>query len=173
MLTRIFVAHRKTALALAVLFVLAIPLPHQVVPAWPMRLIDQFGVARPGIETTQTWRHRAYQTDKLSETRRSDEQGRVAFPERMVWGSGLRYLYGVVRNLAEDGTDAGFGPDVWVFARADADNGGRNVYTVGQTPPETMVIHRYGVCVSVRPENPPAVPPADTVQGRSLDKLAP
>ncbi|NTV94707.1 MAG: hypothetical protein HGA75_04735 [Thiobacillus sp.] len=137
-------------------------------PAWPMRLIDQFGAARPGIETTQTWRHLAYQSDKQSETRHSDAQGRVAFPERVVWGSALRYLYGIVRNLAQDGTDAGFGPDVWVFAKADAANGGRNVYTPGQAPPDIMVIHRYGVCVSVRP----AAPPAEPVQ-RPLDKLGP
>lgn len=155
------------------LLILAIPIPHQVVPAWPMKLVDQFGVAQPGIETTQTWRHLVYQTDKQSETRRSDAQGRVAFPERIVWGSGLRYLYGVVRNLAQEGVDARFGPDVWVFARADAANGGRNVYTPGQTPPDTVVIHRYGVCVTVRPAKPPAAPAAGTVPGRPLDRLAP
>lgn len=173
MLTKILVSHRKAALALGVLLVLAVPTPHQVAPPWPMRLIDQFGVAQAGVETTQTWRHLAYQTDTLSETRRSDEQGRVAFPERIVWGSGLRYLYGVVRNLAQDGTDAGFGPDVWVFAKADADNGGRNVYTPGQTPPDTVVIHRYGVCASVRPAKPPAAPAAGTVPARPLDRLVP
>lgn len=172
MLTKILVSHRKAAIAAAVLLILALPTPHQVAPAWPMRVVDQFGVPQPGIEATQTWRHLTYQPDKLSETRLADAQGRVAFPERVVWGSGLRYLYGIVRNLAQYGTDAGFGPDVWIYAKATSTNGGCNVYTPSQAPPDTLVIHRLGVCVSVLPANPAATP-AEPAGGRPLDRLAP
>lgn len=169
-LTKLPVTHPKAALALAVLLILALPTPHRVAPAWSMKLVDQFGVTQAGVPTTQTWRHLAYQPDKLSETRRSDERGRVAFPERRVWGSTLRYLYGVASNLARNGTDAGFGPDVWVFAKESGTDGGCNVYTPGQAPPDTLVIHRYGVCVSIRPARTPA---ADPVPGRPLDRLGP
>lgn len=163
---------------------MAIPLPHQVAPAWPMQLVDQFGVAQAGIATTLTWRHLVCQPQKQAETRRSDALGRVAFPERTVWGSGLRYLYGVVRNVAQYGTDAAFGPDVWVYAKEDTANGGCNVYTRGQTPPDTVVIYRYGVCPSIRPVNPPSTahtgsslkdgqPTAKIQRHPSLDKLTP
>ncbi len=150
---RFIISHRKTAMALAVLICLAIPVPHQIVPAWPLRLIDQHGIALGGIATTQTWRHLVYQPRPMTETRRSDTQGRLSFPERVIWGSGLRYLYGVVANIAQHGTDAAFGPDVWVYAKADADFGGSNIYTSGQAPPDTVVLLRYGVCPATNSTN--------------------
>ena len=151
MLTKILASHRKAALLLAALLILAIPVPHRIVPDWPMRVIDQNGTAVDGIATTQTWRHLVYQPQMLAETRRSDSQGRLTFPERTAWGSGLRYLYGLVANVAQHGASASFGPDVWVYAKKAADFGSSNVYTRGQTPPDTLVIRRYGVCPATGP----------------------
>ena len=157
MLTKILASHRKTAFALAVLLILAIPLPHRIVPAWPLRVIDQNGIAVGGIAITQTWRHLVYQPQLQAETSRADAEGRLTFPERAAWGSGLRYLYGLVANVAQDGVSAAFGPDVWVYAKQDDDFGSSNVYTSGQTPPDTLVIRRYGVCPASGPAySPPA-----------------
>jgi len=171
MLTNILASHRKAAFALAGLLILAIPVPHRIAPAWPLRLIDQNGIALGGIETTQTWRHWVYQPQLQAETRSSDAQGRLAFPERTVWGSALRYLYGHVANIAQHGADAAFGPDVWVYAKKDTAFGGSNVYTLGQTPPDTVVIHRYGVCPAAGPERSPH--PAQTGSGQQAGMLAP
>lgn len=163
MLTKILASHRKASLVLAVLLILAIPVPHQIVPAWPMRVIDQDGMAVSGIATTQTWRHPVYQPQMLAETRRSDSQGRLSFSERTAWRSGLRALYGLIANVARHGASASFGPDVWVYVKKDENFGSSNVYTRGQTPPDTLVIRRYGVCPVDRPSASPAGPGEQTV----------
>jgi hypothetical protein len=168
MLTKILASHRKATFVLAFLLILAIPVPHQIVPAWPMRVIDQNGRAVSGIATTQTWRHPVYHPQMLAETRRSDFRGRLTFPERTAWSSGLRYLYGLIANVAQHGASASFGPDVWVYAKKDADFGSSNVYTRGQTPPDTLVIHRYGVCPATGPAYQPAAAPTGAVK---LDAL--
>ena len=158
MLTKIVASHRKVFFLLAVVLILAIPMPHQIVPAWPMRVIDQDGMAVGDISTTQTWFHPVYQPQMLTETRRSDSMGRLTFPERTAWSSGLRYLYGLIANVAQHGTSASFGPDVWVYVKKDEDFGSSNVYTRGQTPPDTLVIRQYGVCPAYRSSASPAGP---------------
>lgn len=121
-------------------------MPSLIVPAWPLRLVDNAGAPRPGMAMVQTWRHPLLQPDLREETRLTDSSGHVAFPERKAWGNGLLYAYRAIANILQSGITVGFGPDVWVRARQDAKNSGGNFYVRGRSPPDTIVIHRDGVC---------------------------
>jgi hypothetical protein len=130
----------------AVLLVLILPLPHRIAPTWSLRLVDNAGIPQAGIPTVQTWRHPLYQPDERAETLRSDAQGRVTFPERNAWGIAVVHGYRALAKIFGVGLVAGFGPVVWVNARKNAEFSGANLYVSGQSPPDTIVIHRDGVC---------------------------
>ncbi|RLJ64818.1 hypothetical protein [Sulfurisoma sediminicola] len=130
----------------AVLLVLFLPLPHRIAPAWSLRLVDNAGMPQAGVPTVQTWQHPLFQPDEREETLRSDAQGRVTFPERQAWGIGAVHGYRALAKAFGVGLVSGFGPVVWVHARVSAERSGANLYVSGQTPPDTIVIHRDGVC---------------------------
>ena len=75
-----------------------------VVPEWPIRVVDESGQSKPGIEVRQHWNHYSFDGSGIGgfyggeDTRTSDANGAIVFPERSFRASPLRIAFAYVGN---------------------------------------------------------------------------
>jgi hypothetical protein len=75
--------------------VLLIPFPTTVVPEWRLRLVDEQGKPRAGVQVTQVWKHYSLEWGGCcdnEEERWTDGNGFVVFPRRTIWAGLLRRI---------------------------------------------------------------------------------
>ncbi|HKZ81148.1 MAG TPA: hypothetical protein VJ124_22950 [Pyrinomonadaceae bacterium] len=63
---------------------LVYPFESTVVPEWNVRIIDESGNPVRNLSITQGWADYSLQSKRAEETRRTDSQGHVYFPRRVV-----------------------------------------------------------------------------------------
>ena len=112
-------------------------------PRWQLRVVDDGGTAVRDIRVTEHWQHYLVESEGHEEVLRTDESGRVDFPERTVRASIASRLLAKLRRFGSLGTPARSGPYASVVVWGSRDY--ETVVAVYQpeAPPQSeVVVHR-------------------------------
>jgi len=96
-----------------------IPFPSVTVPEWRVQFVDRKGRPFVGLEVKQTWQNYSTENRSHQESRRTDSQGYVSFPERTNWASMATRILGPLANFLGSLWEASYGPSSWLIAACD------------------------------------------------------
>lgn len=104
-------------LVLAILVAVS-PYESTIVPAWKLRVVDETGTPYVGKQVNQTWKHYSLDKDPGTniESRYTDSNGYVAFPERTIKASLLSRVVRSVYSAAMTLAHGGYGVHAYVSA---------------------------------------------------------
>jgi hypothetical protein len=117
------------------------PLETVDVPAWKLRIVNERGTPYAGIEVTQAWKNYTLETQagQNFDTRITDNDGYVEFPERRTRASVTRRVFLTIYSALMKLAHGGFG--VHAYVHASGPTGYRSVdYTPGKPPPAELVL---------------------------------
>lgn len=121
-----------------------IPYETTVVPKWKIRVIDETGAAYASMRVRQSWRHYTLETEpgENSDTRLTDAEGYVEFPERRVGASILgRVVRSVFAVLGRFLAHGGLG--IRAYIDSSGPQGYRSIdYTPGSPLPTELILPR-------------------------------
>ncbi|HEX8720126.1 MAG TPA: hypothetical protein VF736_05755 [Pyrinomonadaceae bacterium] len=100
----------------AAMAVLLLPMKKTVAPAAQVRVYDEAGLPAGRIIVKQQWEYRASGSEGHEEILRTDENGRVSFPERTENISTLRLVISFVREIIHLPHGYGLGPYATIWA---------------------------------------------------------
>jgi hypothetical protein len=108
-------ARRKFLIRLfAVVFVFSliffVPYKSTTSPAWMIQVVDEQGKPVSGLGVAEEWSYFGIDFNPMIENAKTDAQGRVTFPRRVIWASLASRL------LNPQGASEKLGPSVWVLA---------------------------------------------------------
>lgn len=143
------VCHMKPAKTWgAVLFVCALGLaaglqPYEtiVIPAWRIRVVDEYGEAYRGMAVTQAWKHYTLETEagQNLDTHVTNDSGYVEFPERRIKASFIRRLFLTVFSGVMTLAHGGFGVHAYIYASGPPGYSEAK-YVVGKPLPSQLVL---------------------------------
>ena len=87
---------RAAAIVIACAVVLFCPYKSTTAPAWHVQVVDESGKPISGIRVQQGWQYFDIDVSPRDDDRLTDSQGRVAFPQRIIWASLARRVLAVV-----------------------------------------------------------------------------
>ncbi len=79
-------------------------------PQWNLQVVDANGNPVSGLLVAEEWSYFGIDFNPMIENARTDAQGRVTFPRRVIWASLASRL------LNPQGASEKLGPSVWVLA---------------------------------------------------------
>lgn len=79
-------------------------------PRWQLRVVDDVSTPVHDLNVTEHWQHYLVEAEGHEEVRRTDDRGRVDFPERTVRASIAARVVGVLRRFSKLGAPARSGP---------------------------------------------------------------
>jgi hypothetical protein len=118
------------------------PFQQTIIPAWPLRIVDNHGSPVSEINVTEHWQHWLFEKDAHDDLRKPGPDGRVSFPERTMRTSLLNRLLTRVHRRATEGRDAKVEPAASIVVW-----GSKNhqitvaVYRIGELPQSEIVVH--------------------------------
>jgi hypothetical protein len=90
-----------------------------VVPAWKVQVVNQDDKPMPGVLVRQVWQDYDVEEEGHEQDKRSDENGYVSFPERVIHTTPEARAMGRAKNTRKLGVHASFGPSAFVMAFND------------------------------------------------------
>jgi hypothetical protein len=124
----------------SLLAVLLFPYRTTCVPEWKVRVIDEKGAPIARIWVNQSWENYSLRPGKVySETRYTDTDGWVDFPERTMRASLRRRAWGPIREVLKLGIHASTGNHAMVLA-SDTNRRGVLVYNGGNIPGQLLIV---------------------------------
>ena len=119
---------RITVTIFGAILLLFMPFPTQMVPKWKLLVVDEQGQPLANVKVEQSWEHYSFIGVKGFDERRSDENGYVMFPQRLLWAGLISRIVSPI--LAEIGTlvhgSTGLSIDARVFDQKRYYSGGNN-----------------------------------------------
>ena len=114
-----------------------------IVPRWQLRVVDDTGAPVRDIKVTEHWQHYLVESEGHEEVLRTDEGGRVDFPERTVRASFASRAMGKVRRFGSSGTAARSDPYASVVVWGSRDYEIVVAVYQPEVPPQSEVVaHR-------------------------------
>jgi hypothetical protein len=80
-----------------------IPLPQTVVPAWTAVIVDEAGAPQAGVTVREAWEHYSLEKQSHQQEVRTDANGSVSFPRRILWRPYAVNLVQKIRKTAYSG----------------------------------------------------------------------
>lgn len=113
-------------------------------PRWHLRVVDDAGTSLRDIRVTEHWQHYLVESGGHEEVQRTDESGRVDFPERTVRASIAFRVWAKLRRVGSSGAAARSGPYVSVVVWGNRDyETGVAVYEPEAPLQNEIVVHRH------------------------------
>ena len=129
------------ALLVFVASLLLYPFKVTVVPVWRVQVVDTSGSPVSNMLVGQDWRHYSIEREGHWDESITDEDGYVAFPERVLRASLCRRLIGGVAN-APWLPHSGSGPHSFILVLAGPDYLNDAALYNGSEPPSSRVVLR-------------------------------
>lgn len=123
--------------------VFSYPFTSTVVPAWRMRIVEETGRPYAGIQINQSWKHYSLELEagENGETRSTDRNGYVEFPERNLRMSLLSRIFRVTFTHASTILHGSTGITAYIMVTGP--QGFKRVdYVPGESPPSEIVLPR-------------------------------
>jgi hypothetical protein len=128
------------ALLVVVVLVLVYPFKTVVVPAWPLRVIDNSNRPIAGINVTEHWQHYLLEDEGHEVLQRSDEFGAVSFPERSIRASLLRRGYRMLTKIGREGFRGRWDRYGSVVVRGSREHATTTAVHVPETVPQNSIV---------------------------------
>lgn len=113
------------------------------VPAWGLKVVDEFERPYPNMQVTQVWKNYTLETEpgQNFDTRVTDSDGYVGFPERVikmsVLGRAARTMYSHAMRLVHGSVG------IQAYVHASGPQGYEEVmYVSGEPLPNTLILKR-------------------------------
>jgi hypothetical protein len=110
---------RFLLLTVLLAFAVCIPFPSVTVPEWKVQFVDHKGRPFAGLEVEQTWKNYSTENSEHRESRRTDSQGYISFPERTNRASMMTRILGPIANFLSSLWEASYGPSTSLFPICD------------------------------------------------------
>jgi hypothetical protein len=101
---------RLFAIVLVFSFIFFAPYKSTTSPEWVIQVVDEHGKPVSGLAVAEEWSYFGIDFNPMIESAKTDAQGRVTFPRRVIWASLASRL------LNPQGASEKLGPSVWVLA---------------------------------------------------------
>ncbi len=104
------------AIIVTILILVLLPYPSTVVPQWKIIVTDLSGQLIPNAHVRQTWQHYGLEQEDHEEDRRTEHDGSVTFPSRVVYASLISRLVKPMMKVAKNWIHASVEPHAYVMA---------------------------------------------------------
>lgn len=148
----------KTIVYGALLVILALifyPFQVRVVPVWKIQVVDSAGKPLSSMPVAQDWRHYSFEQESHWEESVTDENGYVAFPERLVRASLARRLINLRPSNLPFLPHASSGPYSFILVLAgDEYLNDDTSYSGREAPPSQVVLRKRSEIRHVNGDKP-------------------
>ncbi len=90
---------RRLTITLLIIVAMIVPFPTTVVPIWRLKVVDVNGNFCPNKEVDESWKHYSIELGGGgggNDTRLTDDEGYVEFPERTIWAPLIWRIIGAI-----------------------------------------------------------------------------